>query len=109
VTGDFLRGMERSRPTPEAEFSYQVLVKTEPYISTGRSFFWDQPAAALLTDESLATYQTRRLSVVDIDGPDHGRTVDVAEGADIRVATRVDRLRFESLFLGVLCGWPTGE
>ena len=64
-------------------------------------------AAAILSDESLATFDTRTLAVGEDEGPDSGRLMAVASGPAIRWATWADGPRFEQLFLDTLnAAWP---
>jgi hypothetical protein len=60
------------------------------------------PAAAILADETLATFETRRLSVIEEGSEDIGRTVETADGAEVRVAVSADGPRFEREFLSTL-------
>ena len=83
---------------------YELLVKTRAHIRTGHYYFWDPLAAAVLTDESLTTFEQRDLTVVVEDGPKSGRTMPVEGGASIRVCTGAARARFETLFVNVLNG-----
>jgi inosine-uridine nucleoside N-ribohydrolase len=104
VTQAFCRRIEDDRGTPEADFVHRVLAKTVPRIGTGHYYFWDPLAAAILTDESLASLERRRLTVVVEEGPEAGRTKPADGGANMRVCNGADRARFETLFLGVLNG-----
>jgi pyrimidine-specific ribonucleoside hydrolase len=103
VTEAFFRRLEANRTSPEAEFVFQVMAKTRSYIGTDRYFFWDPLTAAILADESLGTFEPRRLTVID-EGPESGRTLPTEEGAMVRVCTAVDVRVFEQLFLDVLNG-----
>ncbi|MBM4429889.1 MAG: nucleoside hydrolase, partial [Chloroflexi bacterium] len=62
VTMDFCQRLARDRHTPEAEFVHQVMDRLKDYIATGRDYFWDPLAAAVVTDESLVTFQHRQLT-----------------------------------------------
>jgi inosine-uridine nucleoside N-ribohydrolase len=64
--------------------------------------FWDPLAAAILTENSLATLENRRLVVIEEEGSESGRTQVNANGASIRVAVSADSERFEQLFLDTL-------
>ncbi len=104
ITMDFYQRLEEDRGTPEAELVYQVLLKTRDYVGSGMYYFWDPLTAAILADESLGTFEWRRLTVIAKEGPESGRTLETDEGASIRVCTAVDNTRFETLFLDVLNG-----
>jgi len=104
VTRAFFQRLEKDRGTPEADFVYQVMVKTADYIGTGNYYFWDPLTAAIVADESLATFEQRSLTVIAEEGPESGRTLATDGGVGIRVCTAVDSARFETLFLDVLNG-----
>lgn len=102
VTMEFLQRLEADRRTPAGELAYRILAANEAFIRSGGYQFWDVLTAALLADENLARYQPMRLTVVQDEGPESGRTVAAADGAPVRVATWADRERFEELFLRTL-------
>ena len=106
TTMRFYRRMEQDRGTPEAEFVFQILLKSREFIPGGRMYFWDPLTAAILTDESLATIEQRTLTVVADEGRQSGRTLETDDGASVRLCTAVDSARFEELFLDVLNGRP---
>jgi inosine-uridine nucleoside N-ribohydrolase len=99
MTMDFYRRLEQDRTTPVAEFAYRVLAENREFISSGGYYFWDPLAAAILTKESLVTFQDLRLRVVEGEGPQSGRTLEHNQGDSVRVAMTADRERFETLFL----------
>jgi inosine-uridine nucleoside N-ribohydrolase len=61
--------------------------------------FWDPLAAAVAVKPDVATYETKRLSAVENEGPDSGRLVETAGAKAVRVAVAADRARFESVFV----------
>ena len=102
ATVEFLQRLAADRRTPAAELAYRILSANEAFIRSGGYQFWDVLTAALLADEHLARYQVMRLTVVQDDGRESGRTARVADGAPIRVATWADRTHFEDLFVRTL-------
>jgi inosine-uridine nucleoside N-ribohydrolase len=102
ATVEFLQRLAADRGTPAAELACRILTANEAFIRSGGYQFWDVLTAALIADEHLARYQVMRLTVVQDDGPESGRTARVADGAPIRVATWADRTRFEDLFVRTL-------
>jgi pyrimidine-specific ribonucleoside hydrolase len=81
---------------------FDVLTKEHDFIQSGGYYFWDPLAAALATDEGLATFQVQSLSVVEAEGPESGRTAPTVGGASMRVAVTAQGARFEQLFLATL-------
>lgn len=104
VTMEFYRRLERERTTSVAEFVYRVLTAQQEYIRSGQYYFWDPLAAAIATEEGLATFQEISLVVVEEEGPESGRTLRSEKGFVIRVAMTADRERFEMLFLNAVNG-----
>ena len=83
---------------------FDLLTKTEyhDFIRMGGYYFWDTLAAAILTDTSLATFETKTLIIIEEEGNDSGRTQVSGNGTSIRVAVDADGERFEQLFLDTL-------
>jgi inosine-uridine nucleoside N-ribohydrolase len=104
LTMDFYRRLKRDRKTPVAQFAYRVLTQILDFIRGGAYYFWDPLAAAIATDDSLATYEEQPLEVIEEEGPQSGRTMIHQEGSLIRVAVDADRHRFETVFLDALNG-----
>lgn len=104
VTANFVERLEDNRETPEAEFAYDVLSQPEyeEFIRYGGYYLWDAIAAAILTDNSLASFETRNLTVIEAEGNQSGRTQASGNGRPVRVATDVAADRFEQLFLDTL-------
>ncbi|HNS51920.1 MAG TPA: nucleoside hydrolase [Anaerolineae bacterium] len=104
VTSGFYKRLKRDRGTPAAEFVYRVLTQQEAKIRAGGYSFWDPFAAAVAVDGSLATFAEVRLSVIEEEGPESGRTAAGDAGQPVRVAVGADAAGFETLFLDGLNG-----
>ena len=105
LTTSFYKKIKDYHTTPEATFVFDLLTKLYGLIESGGYYFWDPLAAAILTDESLATFQTMRLAVVEEEGPESGRTINSTDNAGtVRVAVSADGQRFEEIFLETLNG-----
>lgn len=102
VTENFVKRIKNDRQTPEARFVFDLLTKYYDFIQSGGYYFWDPLAAAILTDNSLGTFETKTLIVIEEEGNDSGRTQVSGDGAPIRVAVNADGERFEQLFLDAL-------
>ena len=95
ITPEFYRQLEASQLTPEARWIYDLFTKEQGYFQSSFYFFWDPLAAALLTDESLATYEQAAICVVEAEGSTSGQTAIQAGCPELRVAVTADALRFE--------------
>jgi inosine-uridine nucleoside N-ribohydrolase len=104
VTLTIIDRLKYARNTPEARFVYDVLSETNyfDFIRSGRYYLWDTLAAAILTDASLANFETRSLTVIEEEGNQSGRTLASETGAPVRVAVEVDVERFWHSFLDTL-------
>lgn len=104
VTTDFIDRLKNERDTPEATFVFDVLSGTQyhDFVQMGGYYFWDPLAAAILTDNSLASFETRNITVIEEEGNQSGRMQASENGVPIRVAVGVDAERFEQLFLDTL-------
>jgi len=102
VTAEFFDRMHSDRTTAAAAFAYEVLAAHEGDLSSGRFFFWDPLAAAVVGDDGLVTVVETPIVVITEEGPESGRTLESESGASVRVAMSADRARFEKLFLDTL-------
>lgn len=102
ITSRFLDELGQHATQPAAKFVTEMLRNNAQFVTSGAYFFWDPLAAAIWADESLATFETRTLTVVESEGPESGRTKMDAAGVLVRVAVRVDAERFERQFIAGL-------
>jgi pyrimidine-specific ribonucleoside hydrolase len=104
VTTNFVERLKDDRETPEAMFVFEVLTQTQysDFVQSGGYYFWDPLAAAILTDNSLATFETRTVTVIEEEGNQSGQTLASESGAPVRLAVDVEAERFEQLFLDTL-------
>jgi inosine-uridine nucleoside N-ribohydrolase len=98
----FYQRLQQDHATPVASFVFDVLTKRHDFIQSGGYYFWDPLAAAVATDERLATIQAQTLGVVEAEGPQSGRTAPASGGASVRVAVSAQGPVFEQLFLDTL-------
>jgi inosine-uridine nucleoside N-ribohydrolase len=104
VTTDFIERLQDRRETPEATFIFDVLTRTQynDFVQHGSYYFWDPLAAAILTDNSLAAFENRTITVIEEEGNQSGQTQASEGGAPVRLAVDVDAERFEQLLLDTL-------
>lgn len=102
LTDSFYQRLKADHVSPAASFVFDVLTKLYALIQSGGYYFWDPLAAGILTDESLATFQPRAISIIETEGPESGRTQSSAGGARVRVAVSANGARFEQIFLSTL-------
>jgi pyrimidine-specific ribonucleoside hydrolase len=104
ITMDFYERLGEDHSTPEADFVYQALTTQVDFINSGGYFFWDPLAAAIATDETLATIEERNLTVIEEEGAESGQTLEAETGSPIRVAVEANGEQFEAGFLDILNG-----
>jgi pyrimidine-specific ribonucleoside hydrolase len=104
VTTNFIKRLKDFRETPEAMFVFDVLSQTQynDFVQDGSYYFWDPLAAVILTENSLATFETQTITVIEEEGNQSGRTQASEGGTPVRVAVDADTERFEQLFLDTL-------
>jgi len=100
----FYERLKADRTTPEAEFVYRALTQNLGFVESGRYYFWDPLTAAVAVDESLATFETGPVVVVEGEGPESGATRPDESGSPARWATTADEERFKQQFLDVING-----
>jgi inosine-uridine nucleoside N-ribohydrolase len=102
VTTNFFKRLKKDHSTPEATFVFDVLTQRYDFIKSGTFYFWDPLAAAILTDNSLATFENKTLTVIEDEGLESARTKVGENGIAIRVAVSADRQQFEKVFMDTL-------
>ena len=85
--------------SPSAAFVRRLIKLFPPAFEL---YFWDQLAAAVLVEPTIGRYANKRLTVIEREGPESGRTVQAADGARVRVTIAADRARFERSFTSTL-------
>jgi inosine-uridine nucleoside N-ribohydrolase len=93
--------------TTRASFASAVVAKMRDSIASGDYYFWDPFAAAVLSDESLSSFESRGLSVVVDEGRESGRVTASANGRLTRFATSADLERLQQLLIDTLNGRGT--
>jgi len=100
----FYKALKDNHLTPAATAVFD-LFKANPHLyQSGTYFWWDPVAAVAATDDGVATFETKKLSVVEAEGAEVGRTKAANDGAEVRVAMTVDAERLEQVFLSTLNG-----
>jgi inosine-uridine nucleoside N-ribohydrolase len=102
MTRDFHERSAQLRLTPAADFVHRTMGRLKFLIDRHAYYFWDPLAAVLITHEDVGEYEPVKLKVIAVEGPDSGRTLESENGKIIRVCTKVDRERFETVFLETL-------
>jgi pyrimidine-specific ribonucleoside hydrolase len=102
-----LRALQAHRGSGVADVVAEMLAGDEQ-LKSGVLYFWDQLAAALLVDQSLATFETMDLEVVTEGPRDAAGATLAGGGSPVSVAVAVDVERFEREFLSVMAGEPIG-
>lgn len=105
---DFMNTLKADQGESPAIFVYEMLNRNQAFILSGGYYFWDPLAAAILTDESLATLETMRIDVIT-EGDEIGRTIESEDGSEMQVAVDADEDRFIELFIDVLNGRTSPE
>jgi len=100
----FYEQLEADRVTPEAEFVYRVLTANIGFVRSGDYYFWDPLTAAIAVDESLGSFETRSVTVVEEEGPQSGATQLDEGGNQVRIASAADGEHFKQQFLDGLNG-----
>lgn len=100
----FYDRLAEDRTTPEAEFVYQVLTQNIGFVRSGEYYFWDPLTAAIAVDESLATFDTHSVLVIEGEGPESGATRLDEGSSPVRIATAAVGEQFKQRFLDVLNG-----
>lgn len=102
VTRRWVDRLDADRTTPAASAVFD-LFSSSPGVLEGGFYFWDELAAAVLTDHSYVTLADATVSVVQ-DGLEEGRTKPDPNGVPVQVAVAADALRFERDLLSILNG-----
>jgi inosine-uridine nucleoside N-ribohydrolase len=107
VTRDFYKALEKHRNTQSANLVYEILTANLDFVDSGGFQFWDSLTATIFTDQSIAKYEEMKLTVVEEEGPESGRTLLASGSSKMRVAMSADRERFEQILL-TIWNWNGG-
>lgn len=94
---------------PMATFVYNILERQEDFVHSGRWYFWDPLAAAVLVDESLASFEHLPIHVTTYPESAQGHTQHRPDGVCVRVAVDADGERFREHFIDTLNGRLVAE
>jgi inosine-uridine nucleoside N-ribohydrolase len=100
----FYDELKGDRTTPEAEFVYRALTQNIAFVRSGDYYFWDPLTAAIAVDESLGTFDTQPVKVIEEEGPESGATRLEEDGTPARITTAAAGKPFKQHFLDVLNG-----
>ncbi len=70
----------------------------------GGLYQWDELAAVVTVDATVATFEDRHLAVVEEGGIAAGATIESAQGRPVRVAVDANRQAFEEVFYEAIIG-----
>lgn len=102
VSAEFYEMLDANHTTPAADFIHAMLTGDSGFEESDGFFFWDPLAAAAVVDAGGLTIETRSVTVVDVEGPENGRTKPVANGSEIQVAVNADSAAFYEGFLATI-------
>ncbi|MCL4560866.1 MAG: nucleoside hydrolase [Chloroflexi bacterium] len=103
LDGVFFKLLTAHQTTPAAKAVYDMLDYTGSYQASGM-YLWDPLTYAIASDNSLASYVTKKISVVEEEGPENGRTKASEAGTEIRIAMTTNYERFMETYLSALNG-----
>jgi len=98
----FYKLLSSHQETPAAKAIYTMLTESQAY--NQGLYFWDPLTYAIASDDSLASYTTKVITVVEEEGPEIGRTKISQTGKEVRVAMTVEADRFMETYLSTLNG-----
>lgn len=103
ITMPFCRALRDTHVTSAAQVMFDLFTAV-PSLCQGGTWFWDPLTTVIATDNSIATFEARNLSIVEGEGEEIGRTKVAADGTPVRVALAADAARFEEVFLSTING-----
>jgi len=98
----FYKLLSNHQSTVASKAVYAMLTESEVY--NQGLYFWDPLTYAIASDESLTSYTTKVIIVVEEEGPEIGRTKISQAGKEVRVAMTVEADRFIETYLSTLNG-----
>ena len=102
VTVGWVEQLGETLATPAADAVFD-LFSASPGVLQGGFYFWDELAAAVLTDHTYVTLADATLTVVP-DGPEQGWTKPDPDWIPVQVAVAADSFRLERDLISVLNG-----
>jgi len=103
VTSYFVDALAGHHVTPEAD-TVLALLEGNPGLTQPGNYLWDPLAAVLAVDGSSATFEERRVVVLEGSPDVDGELLLSSSGVEVRAATSADPLAFETEYLNSLNG-----
>lgn len=99
----FVTRLANTKQSRAAEFVYALLKANMKWIRADKFYFWDPLAAAIASDNSLATFENLPLHIAVGEDSVAGTTmVNKINGRPVSVAIAADKIRFKHLLLAQL-------
>ena len=103
IDNEFYQALKNNHRSPEANFVFEMLKHNEKMLFSHIWYFWDPMAAVLAMQPTLGDFETFPLSVKQSPEKLSGTTViDKTNGADIRVAMKIQPQLFKNHLISVL-------
>ncbi len=104
LTTAFYKRLTTAATNDAGTFLVGLLGRVRWLLGQQRTFyFWDPLAAVVAIHPEIATFQTRKISIIAEENPECGRLIDNVDGNWVRVCTAVDRCLFEEILLQSFC------
>ena len=104
VTKAFVEEFSRQAKTPAANFILQMLRRIVGKFRRKVDFFlWDPMTCAAAVDPSICKFIEIKLDVVIKAGPKWASIEKTEEGSKVFVVKKIDKRRFENIFIDVIC------
>ncbi len=98
----FYKLINEHQTTQAAKAVYDMLTSTQAYKQG--IYFWDPLTYSIAVDNSLATYSTKKITIVEEEGAEIGRTKVSDAGKEVRVAMTTTPEIFMEQYLKTLNG-----
>lgn len=102
LTPQFIEELKTRPRTAHTAYVLDLLTGYYKPMMKGLLYFWDPLAAAILSNETIAGFEKRRLRVIEEDGPLRGKVIIDPAGPEVRAVFQVDRERFEQEYLNTI-------
>ncbi|MCP4763994.1 MAG: nucleoside hydrolase [archaeon] len=100
VDNSFIEKLKQEKQNSIYKVCLRVLNSLKSRVDKGKYYLWDVIAAVVSISEDFASFENRKIWVIEDEGKESGRMIDNSEiGNEIKVCKKVDKLKFEEEFL----------
>lgn len=103
IDKSFVQRLRNNQNDAICKFLLKIMKRFGARIEKGNIALWDLIAATIVNSEEIAIKETRKIRVIEIEGPESGRLIDDAnEGYPIEICKKIDKNKYIERFFNTI-------